>query len=69
MNCWEFTKCGRGHSGGCPAWPDHGTMCAEIAGTFCADKDKVLGIQAIKLKDCTKCEFFNSIYYQGKRMV
>ena len=67
MKCWEFTKCGRDHKGGCPAWPDNGTRCAEVAGTFCEDKSKVLGVNAIKLKDCRKCEFFNSDNYEGDR--
>ena len=67
MKCWEFTQCGRGHEGGCPAWPDKGDICAEVVGTFCVDKDRILGINAIKLKDCTKCAFFHSIHYRGKK--
>lgn len=67
MKCWEFTQCGRGQEGGCPAWPYKGDICAEVAGTFCVDKDRILGINAIKLKDCTKCAFFNSIHYKGKK--
>jgi len=67
MKCWEFTQCGRGHEGGCPAWPDSGEICAEVVGTFCIDKDRILGINAIKLKDCSKCAFFNSIHYKGKK--
>ena len=67
MNCWEFTQCGRGKEGGCPAWPDNGDICAEVVGTFCVDKDCLLGINAIKLKDCSKCEFFHSVHYKGYR--
>jgi hypothetical protein len=69
MNCWEFMKCGRDHPGGCPAWPDNGTICAEVVGTFCVDKEKILGIHAIKLKDCRKCQFYESEHYKGKRVI
>ncbi len=69
MKCWEFTKCGKGHEGGCPAWPDNGERCAEVAGTFCVDKKFVIGINAVKLKDCRKCDFFNSEHYKGKKTI
>ncbi len=45
MNCWEFKKCGREAGGAkvaelgvCPAYPNAGTHCARIAGTFCGGK-------------------------------
>jgi hypothetical protein len=67
MDCWEFMKCERDHVGGCPAWPSNGARCAEVVGTFCVDKKNISGINAIKLRDCTKCRFYNSAHYEGKR--
>jgi hypothetical protein len=74
MNCWEFKKCGR-EAGGqneqelgrCPAYPNKGNMCAEIKGTLCAGK--IQGLPAIKQEDCTKCEFYWSRHYKGKRIL
>ena len=71
VNCWEFLKCGR-EKGGlyeyelgvCPAWPDNGKNCAEIPGTLC-DR-KVAGSFALKIADCTRCEFFISGHYEGR---
>ncbi len=67
MNCWEFKKCGREKGGKnaeelgiCPAYPDHGTHCAHVAGTFC--KGEVQGTFAQK-KDCRYCSFFYSENY------
>jgi hypothetical protein len=72
MKCWEFKKCGR-EAGGenekelgrCPAYPNHGDKCAELKGTLCAGKVK--GLPALKLEDCTKCEFYKGKHYKGKR--
>jgi len=68
MNCWEFKKCGRQKGGFkaevlgiCPAYPDHGTHCARVAGTICGGK--VHGSFALKHADCMKCDFYNSQYY------
>lgn len=68
MNCWEFKKCGREKGGVnekelglCPAYPDHGTHCARIAGTLCGGK--VQGTFAMKLIACMNCEFFQSNNY------
>lgn len=67
MKCWEFKKCGREKGGVnveelgvCPVYPDHGTHCAHIAGTFC--KGEVQGTFAQK-KDCRYCSFFYSEHY------
>lgn len=69
MNCWEFTRCGR-EKGGinekylgiCPAYPAHGTHCAQVAGTLCSGK--VQGTLALKLRNCVQeCKFYNSFYY------
>ena len=74
MNCWEFMKCGCEQGGlhekdfgVCPAWPEHGNRCAEIAGTLCGSK--VEGVFALKMNDCTKCKFFNSVHYDRTRLV
>ena len=68
MNCWEFKKCGREKGGAraaelgvCPAWPDHGRLCAHMVGTLCGGK--VQGTFALKTKDCQQCEFFKSEHY------
>ncbi len=74
MNCWEVKKCGKvpgGRNvkefGNCPAYPDRGKQCAETQGTLCAGK--IQGLPAIKQDDCTKCEFYLSKYYKGKRIL
>ncbi len=59
MNCWEFKKCAREKN--CPAYPDHGTQCARVAGTLCGGK--VQGIFAMKLSSCLQCEFYRSPHY------
>ncbi len=68
MNCWEFKKCGREKGGAkaqelgvCPAYPDHGTSCARLAGTLCGGK--VQGSFAMKLANCMQCDFYKSEYY------
>ncbi|OGP72841.1 MAG: hypothetical protein A2Y80_00410 [Deltaproteobacteria bacterium RBG_13_58_19] len=60
MNCWEFKKCGREKS--CPAYPDHGRQCAQMARALCGGK--VRGIFAIKLAGCLQCGFYQSEYYE-----
>ncbi len=69
MNCWEFKKCGREAGGAkaqelgvCPAYPNHGTHCARIAGTFCGGK--VQGSFAMKLASCMQCDFFMGEHYE-----
>lgn len=69
MNCWEFKKCGREKGGSrekemgvCPAYPDHGNQCDRIAGTFC--DGKLQGVFAMKLLNCTLCDFYNSPHHK-----
>jgi len=71
MNCWEFKKCGRQKGGAkvaelgvCPAYPNHGTHCAHIAGTLCGGK--LQGSFAMKLANCMKCEFYQSPDYNKR---
>ena len=71
MNCWEFKKCGREVGGAkveelglCPAYPDHGTHCARVAGTLCGGK--VQGCFAQKLANCMQCDFYMSTHYDRK---
>ena len=62
-NCWEFKKCGR-EKGGikvkelgiCPAYPDHGSDCWLVAGTFCGGK--IQGVFAQKLATCMACDWY-----------
>jgi hypothetical protein len=73
MNCWEYTKCGREAGGAnvdelgvCPAYPNYGTFCACVAGTYC--NGQIQGTFAAKWQDCKKCAFFNSEHYNnGKK--
>ncbi len=70
LNCWEYLKCGR-EAGGinaqqlgvCPAYPDHGKSCAEIAGTLCGGD--VQGSYALKISKCQQCDFYRSKNYLG----
>ncbi len=62
-NCWEVKKCGRipgGHKaaeyGVCPAYPNNGKDCWNVAGTFCGGK--VQGTAAEKRGGCLTCNFF-----------
>lgn len=64
-NCWEEKKCGRIPGGDkakelgvCPAYPDHGSDCWKVAGTFCGGK--VQGSFAQKLKGCSNCKFYQN---------
>ncbi|MHB8069967.1 MAG: two-CW domain-containing protein [Desulfobaccales bacterium] len=59
MDCWEFKKCGQ--EPGCPAYPDCGTQCAQVAGTLCGGK--VQGLFALKLLNCRECDFYRSPFY------
>ncbi len=60
--CWEFTKCGRDRTGGCPAYPRAGRVCYLVAGTMCAGK--VQGIYAMKIGQCRECEFYRMLMYE-----
>lgn len=77
LNCWEFKKCGREPGGSkvhelgvCPTAVEtaldglHGGVnagraCWAVAGTFCGGEPK--GTYAKKLKDCSKCDFHQTI--------
>lgn len=68
MNCWEFKRCGREANGArvkelgvCPAYPNHGTHCARLAGTLCGGE--VQGSFAMKVMSCMRCEFYKSPHY------
>ncbi|HYA13499.1 MAG TPA: methyl-accepting chemotaxis protein [Syntrophales bacterium] len=68
INCWEFKKCGR-EAGGvkakdlgvCPAYPNHGKHCAQVAGTLCGGL--VQGSFATKISNCMQCDYYKSRYY------
>jgi len=70
-NCWEFKKCGREKGGAkakelgvCPAYPDHGKHCAQVAGTLCGGQ--VQGTFAMKLVNCMQCGFYQTPDYDKK---
>lgn len=50
-----------GERGVCPSYPDHGRNCARIAGTLC--NGEISGTFATKLRDCIRCDFYNSPHY------
>ena len=63
VNCWEVKKCGRTPGGDkadelgvCPAYPDSGTRCWTVAGTFCGGE--VQGTWADKQGGCLVCGFY-----------
>jgi len=64
-NCWEVKQCGRVPGGSkvadmgvCPAYPNDGTNCWNVAGTFCGGK--VQGSAAQKRGGCLNCEFYKA---------
>ncbi|MBF0541349.1 MAG: hypothetical protein HQK91_07860 [Nitrospirae bacterium] len=77
LNCWEFKKCGREPGGfrvhelgvcpttietaldGLNGGNNAGRACWAVAGTFCGGEPK--GTYAKKLKDCTRCDFHQTI--------
>ncbi|GEM_PF-727717 len=68
QDCWEFKRCGREKGGAkvnemgvCPAWPDHGTDCAIVKGTYCGGA--VQGGYASKIAHCSKCDYFKSEHH------
>lgn len=61
--CWEYKKCGREKGGAkeeklglCPACPDNGRFCWNVAGTLCGGE--VQGTFAQKKSTCLSCDFF-----------
>jgi methyl-accepting chemotaxis protein len=70
-NCWDVKKCGRTPGGNkakefgvCPAYPDNGKSCWNIAGTFCGGK--VQGTWAEKQGGCLTCNFYKQINNRGR---
>ena len=43
----------------CPAYPNHGRQCWLVVGTFCGGT--VQGIEAEKLGNCRRCEFYKAM--------
>ena len=50
----------------CPAYPYYGKNCASVAGTLCGDA--VQGTFALKIFECTNCDFYTSKYYQHNNL-
>lgn len=77
LNCWEVKKCGRHPGGTkreelgiCPASTEDqfdginsgknsGRYCWRVAGTLCGGI--VQGTFAMKVKNCSNCEFYHSV--------
>ncbi|MFH1515322.1 MAG: PAS domain S-box protein [bacterium] len=55
-HCWEVKNC---NSTGCPSYRNSGNLrCWEVTGTFC--EGDVQGTFAKKLRDCCRCEVYQS---------
>jgi hypothetical protein len=72
INCWDVKKCGRTPGGNkvkeygvCPAYPNNGQSCWNVAGTFCGGK--VQGDAAQKRGGCLTCNFFKD-HQQGSKV-
>ena len=68
MNCWDYVKCGRipgGHrveeDGVCPAYPDHGNLCANVEGTLCQGPLEMAFTS--KAGYCQTCGFYLSDHH------
>ena len=68
MNCWEYMKCGRipggenvDEHGVCPAYPDHGHLCASVEGTVCQGPLEMAFTR--KAAYCTMCDFYLSEHH------
>ncbi len=59
MNCWEFKKCGKDKTGGCPAYPSGGRVCYLVAGTMCGGQAQ--GTYALKINSCRECDFYKAL--------
>jgi len=62
-DCWDVKKCGRipggskvSEFGVCPAYPDSGKHCWNVAGTFCGGN--IQGDAAKKRGGCLNCNFY-----------
>ncbi len=57
-SCWEFMKCSTKEK--CPAFPDKGRSCWEVAGTLCRGEKQ--GTAEQKRQDCvTLCKFMEGV--------
>ena len=72
-DCWDVKKCGRVPGGSkvnefgvCPAYPDSGKDCWNVAGTFCGGK--VQGAAAQKRGGCLNCDFYKDRKKQPSRV-
>ncbi len=72
LNCWEFTRCGRGPGSElvCPAATETradgvnrgrngGRVCWAVAGTLCGGRQQ--GTYAVKLETCLRCDFCRTV--------
>ena len=59
LNCWEVMLCGK--QALCPAYPKKGRRCAHTVGNIEGKKPRG---PLSATKNCKKCPFFNSEYYE-----
>ncbi len=56
--CWDFTDCTNKET--CPAYPDKGRVCGEVAGTLC--RNGIQGTAEEKRQDCMSlCKFLEGV--------
>jgi hypothetical protein len=62
---WEFMRCGK--EVGCPAYPDHGFQCWNVAGTLCRSERQ--GNYEQKVGACRqKCEYYSGGHVRQPQM-
>jgi hypothetical protein len=66
QRCWNVMKCGKQDD--CPAHPDNGFACWNVAGTLCRGQRQ--GDYGQKIGECrVKCEFYQGVMAGGIRIV
>jgi hypothetical protein len=56
--CWKHRKCGKEKD--CPAYPNHGFDCWNVAGTLC--RNEVQGVYDQKIGSCrTQCPYYEGV--------
>lgn len=70
VNCWEYMECGfeeggenAARHGVCPAYPDHGRLCAALERTKCQlTHNAIKGCLPLpRERHCLQCGFYNNV--------
>lgn len=59
-SCWEFWNCGKDKTGDCPAYPNGGKECWQLAGTECTGEIQGVFAKVFsgRLKNCQDCPWY-----------